>query len=85
MPEVGRVVLALSGKEAGRLCVIVAASDAGCFIADGRHRKLQNPKRKNPRHLRCTALTLAPEQYATDRHLRRTLQQAGHRNDDNQS
>lgn len=85
MPEVGRVVLATSGRDAGAIFVVVAVCGGRCCIANGRQRKLQSPKKKNPRHLRMTSEQLEPEQYATDCRLRRVLREAGHRIDDNQS
>lgn len=84
MPEVGKVVLALSGRESGALYLVIYDDGKRCRIADGRHRMLRNPKKKNPKHLREIGVRLAPGQYATDRGLRRALQAIGHRNDDNQ-
>ena len=84
MPEVGKVVLALAGREAGTLHLVVTEDGKRCKIADGRRRTLANPKMKNPKHLREIGVRLAPEQYATDRGLRRALQAIGHRIDDNQ-
>ena len=73
MPEVGEVVRALSGREAGRLHVITAVCGDRVGIADGRHRKLCDPKKKNPRHIMSIGVKLRPEEYSTDRRLRISL------------
>lgn len=52
--KVGMVVKAIAGKECGRLFAVVKADEKYIFIADGKKRKLQSPKRKNPKHLRST-------------------------------
>lgn len=82
MPEKGCVVLATAGREKGRLFVVLQCSEARCLIADGRTRRLRQPKRKNPRHLQPTGRRLDPEQYAADGRLRRALAEAEHRDDD---
>lgn len=85
MPEIGQVVFATAGHDAGGAFVIVAIRDGACYIADGRRRKLESPKKKNPRHLQSTGKSLREEQYAANRRLRRALADAGHRDNDNQS
>lgn len=75
MPEVGEVVRALTGREAGRLYVVTAVCGDRVGIADGRHRKLLCPKKKNPRHLTGLGIRLCPEQYATDKKLRESLRE----------
>lgn len=47
----GSVVRALAGREKGR-CFVAAAIDGGfVYIADGRERKLEKPKRKSIKHI----------------------------------
>lgn len=82
MPEKGSVVLATAGRDAGELYVVLERTEKECLLADGRKRRLDTPKRKNLRHVHLTALRLGPEQYATDRRLRRALAQAAHRYND---
>ena len=69
----GTVVISLSGKDRGRLLAVTGGDDRRVLTADGKHRKLDSPKAKNPRHLRPTAWTLTPSQMRTDRQLRRAL------------
>ena len=65
-PQAGQVVLSLAGRDAGRLMVVLERSVEEGFVltADGRRRKLANPKRKRARHLRTVGAALKPEQYA---------------------
>lgn len=49
--KVGQTVIALAGREKGR-CFVAAAIDGGfVYIADGRERKLEKPKRKSVKHI----------------------------------
>ena len=43
----GSVVRAEAGRDGGGYFVIVDADEKYCFIADGKSRKLEKPKRKN--------------------------------------
>ena len=48
---IGSVVLANAGRDKGRYFVAVAASGGFVYIADGKERKLEKPKRKNIKHI----------------------------------
>lgn len=50
----GSVVKSTAGRDQGRYFVAVAAEDRFVFIADGKERKLENPKRKNVKHISPT-------------------------------
>ena len=52
---IGSVVLANAGRDKGRYFVAVAASGGFVYIADGKERKLEKPKRKR----RSSDLTLS--------------------------
>ena len=69
----GLVVRVIAGHDAGRFCVIVGSEEGFCMIADGKHRKLSQPKKKNIRHLAPTAMYLDLDEVLTDRQLRRSL------------
>ena len=47
----GSVVKSLAGRDQGVYYVAVEAEDRFVFIADGRERKLEKPKRKNVKHI----------------------------------
>lgn len=49
--QVGNIVKANAGRDKGRYFVAIAASGGFVYIADGKERKLQKPKRKNPKHI----------------------------------
>lgn len=54
------IVLSLAGHDAGRLFVALG-SDGDCLLlADGKERKLDTPKRKNPKHLRSVGTSAHP-------------------------
>jgi ribosomal protein L14E/L6E/L27E len=68
----GTVVLAKAGREAGCFFVVTALDGAELLLADGRHRPLSKPKRKNPAHVQATKQTLCLETL-TDKALREVL------------
>ena len=50
----GSVVRAEAGRDGGGFFAVVGTDEKYCFIADGRSRKLDKPKRKNIKHIRIT-------------------------------
>lgn len=75
--EVGSVVISAAGKDRGIYYAVVgAAPDGRVLCSDGRKRRLNNPKRKNARHLLAAGPVLTPERRAANRALRRALRQA---------
>ncbi len=73
MAVVGTVVKSLSGKDRGQLLVVVGSDAHRWLVADGRRRKLQSPKAKNPKHLLECGIQLTPDRYRTDRQIRKNL------------
>lgn len=69
----GCVVISLAGKDRETWMVVVRADCQGVWVADGRHRRLEAPKRKNPRHLKATPFRAEESSMATNRELRRAL------------
>lgn len=70
--QVGAVVRACAGKEAGNFYLIVRQDADFVWLADGKHRTLQNPKRKNPKHVRPTSVVWDVDSL-TDKALRQKL------------
>ena len=68
----GTVVLAKAGREAGCFFLVTALDGAELLLADGRHRPLSKPKRKNPAHVQATKQTLCLTNL-TDKALRAAL------------
>ena len=50
--RVGSVAVSMAGHDAGLLMVIIAGFDAdSVFVADGKRRKIDDPKKKKMQHL----------------------------------
>ena len=71
--KVGQVVRSLAGHDKGELMVIAGFENNRVLVCDGKHRKLEKPKCKNPRHLTETDVFLEPDSMATNKMLRKTL------------
>lgn len=70
----GLVVRALAGRDKGGYFVVVSVDKDCVWIADGKRRKLNAPKRKNIRHVQMTARVVDLEN-ATDKMIRSVLKQ----------
>ncbi|MBE6825760.1 MAG: KOW domain-containing RNA-binding protein [Oscillospiraceae bacterium] len=70
----GMVVCATAGKEKGSFMVVTQLDGNAVYLADGKHRTLNKPKRKNVKHIQLTRKVLVLEGL-TDRALRRKLQE----------
>lgn len=68
----GSVVRAAAGRDCGGFFVVISADDGYCFIADGKSRKLANPKRKNIKHV-CPTNSMIDINGITDKRLRTLL------------
>ena len=81
--EPGRVVESIQGRDKGHFFLVLEAAGDIVMIADGRHHKLENPKKKKTKHLRAKPVlldlrTLRPEGGALqDSDLRRALEANG--------
>ena len=70
--RVGRVVISSAGHDSGRRMVVTGADGGFVFVADGKERKLESPKKKNIKHVRATS-DLIELEGMTDKRLRQTL------------
>ena len=68
----GRIVKSVSGHDKNRFYLIVAVSNDCVWIADGKNRKLEKPKRKNMKHVSVTNHVIA-EIPQSNQALRRLL------------
>lgn len=50
----GSIVKAQAGRDDGGYFVVTDVQESICFIADGKSRKLDSPKKKNIKHIRFT-------------------------------
>jgi len=74
MLQVGQVVWARAGRDKNRYFVVLDCDEPYAYIADGKRRRTEKPKKKKTIHLRPT-LTIAPrERIVTDREIRKILQ-----------
>ena len=65
------VVVSLKGHDRGEFFQVIGIREGRVLLCDGRNRRIENPKCKNPRHVRVAAhAARAP---ATDREIRKTL------------
>ena len=69
----------LAGKDKGRLYLVLEGTEDAVLLADGRHRKLARPKRKNRKHMEFlpgsaeAALSGKLQELKTDAGIRRAL------------
>ncbi len=73
VPEKGQVVVSKAGHDKGDLLLALGLKGNRILVCDGRQRKLEKPKEKNPKHLVFTSLVLKPEEYASNHRLRKAL------------
>ncbi len=69
----GMIVNSDAGHDQNRLYVVVKVDSKYAYIADGKRRKLEKPKRKNFRHIVKTNTILNVELYQSNQKIRRVL------------
>lgn len=69
----GQIVLSKAGKDRGSFYAIVLEDEEFAFIADGRLRKVEKPKRKRKKHLAPTRTVLEKDALETNGKLREAL------------
>ena len=69
----GTVVKSIAGRDAGRFLVVVSCEADRILVADGKVRKLADPKHKNIRHLQTTQQNIDLDQIRSDKALRKAL------------
>ena len=77
----GQIVKSLAGHDAGSFYVVVKSEEDVVWIADGKLRKLEKPKRKNPKHVGKTNTVLDLAELDTDKKLRNYLKEHFHSSD----
>ena len=70
---VGKVVYSKAGRDKGKFMMIISANGNLPLVCDGKERPLERPKLKNPKHLQFTNILLEPQQYNSNKALRRAL------------
>ena len=87
----GDIVCSLAGHDAGSLFFVVEAGPDSVLLADGKRRRVENPKRKNRKHVSIVARTdsrvadqLRQGDKVTNSELRRELAACRRRSGQNQ-
>ena len=75
MFPVGTVVCSQAGRDSGKLLVVTGCEENFVCVCDGKERPLDNPKRKNPKHISPTDKVIGEAEMKSDRALRRALAQ----------
>ena len=70
---VGEIVFSKAGRDKEKAMVITAVTENYLLVCDGKERRLERPKRKNPKHLQFTNTRLEPNLFETNRALRKSL------------
>ena len=73
--EKGMVVVSTAGKDQGIAMAVWSSDERFVYVVNGREHRLEQPKRKNPRHLTALGVTVADSDMETNRTLRRALTQ----------
>ena len=74
--KIGSVVRAKAGRDKDSFFAVTAVDKDFCFIADGKSRKLDKPKRKNIKHISLTN-SMIDIKDITDKKLRTLLKGFG--------
>ncbi|MBQ3138806.1 MAG: KOW domain-containing RNA-binding protein [Ruminococcus sp.] len=74
--KIGSVVRAKAGRDKDGFFVVTAIEKEYCFMADGKSRKLDKPKRKNIKHISLTN-SMIDIKDITDKKLRTLLKGFG--------
>lgn len=69
----GQIVISTAGRDKGRPLLITGFDGNSVLVCDGKERPLERAKRKNPRHLKATAMTLDVDTMDTNRKLKKAL------------
>ena len=82
--EIADVVVPLNGRDAGKRFIVIGAEDEYAFLADGKGRRTEKPKRKKNKHLRPedkigrrVAEKLTAGENVTNSEIRRALAEYG--------
>lgn len=70
---VGKIVLSLSGRDKGKSLAVINCDKNYVWVADGKERKIENPKKKNIKHISITDHTLKNDQFKTNKSLKKAI------------
>lgn len=73
--KVGQLVYSKAGRDAGKFLAVTEVTESGIYVADGKERPLERPKRKNRKHLGTTTTVLDSGSMSTNRALRQAIKE----------
>ena len=69
----GQIMRSLAGHDKGDFQTVLKVEGVFAYMADGKRRTLENPKKKKLMHLAPTGTVLGEESLATNRQIRTAL------------
>lgn len=69
----GQIMRSLAGHDKGDFQVVVKLESTFAYMADGKRRKLEDPKKKKLKHLAPTSTVLGENSLSTNRQIRMAL------------
>ena len=69
----GVTAVSLAGRDKDTYYAVKFTDERYVYVCDGKYHPLDNPKRKNPKHLSLIGTKLTEEQMKSDRNLRKGL------------
>ena len=69
----GQIVKSLSGRDKDRYFVVLEIQEGFVWLADGKLRKVEHPKRKKHKHIQKTNTLVPLDPNPTDKQLRKLL------------
>ena len=70
---VGRIVYSIAGRDKDKCLAVINCDENYVWVADGKERKVQSPKRKNIKHISLTADFLNQDQLKTNKSLKKAI------------
>ena len=70
---VGKIVYSIAGRDKGKYMAVINCDKDYVWVADGKERKVQTPKRKNIKHISVTAHFLNQDQFKTNKSLKKAI------------
>ena len=74
-PTTGSIVISKAGRDKGLPFVVLSTEEEYCFIANGKCRKIEHPKKKKLKHLQMTNKVLPERSFETNKQIRSQLSQ----------
>ena len=69
----GQIMRSLAGHDKGDFQTVLRVEGVFAYVADGKRRKLESPKKKKLMHLAPTGTVLSEESLSTNRQIRTAL------------